>query len=597
MGYLVLARKWRPSGFGDLVGQGPAARVLKNSIVQGKIAHAYIFSGPRGVGKTSMARILAKALNCESGPTPEPCGKCGSCMGITGSASMDVMEIDGASNNGVNDVRELRDMVKYAPSAGRYKVYIIDEAHMLSESAFNALLKTLEEPPAHVVFVMATTEPKKIPLTVFSRCQHLPFRRISAADIRDRLEHIAAMEGLNISRGSLEIIARAADGSMRDSLTMLDQIASVSSDIGEELVMELLGITGYQNLAALLGAVIDGRRDEVLEEIAGFADRGADARQILKDIVKLTRDLLVYKLSRKPDEALEMGEQDREALKALSQTASPEQVLALLSEFLRAETGLRFSSNPRVALEVAMLKASYFGSFLPVGEALRKLGPGARIAQEDPSGPEGENRSSAGRPSRPSAHAPAPKKTGMADVSVHLDADEDEARKVQAAESILKTKSKSAPDPKNAGQYEGDQGENREGSNEAEKGPAHAKRTGGPGDAGEILAVLAERAKNPMVISAFATADVSIRDGKELVFSFPKGMNTELFEEYLKKDQKWLEEEASALFGSPLKLGISAERGAGLSKKDLRQKAASMPFTREALDLFDGKVVDVNESN
>ncbi len=580
MGYLVLARKWRPSGFGDLVGQGPAARVLKNSIVQGKIAHAYIFSGPRGVGKTSMARILAKALNCEAGPTPEPCGKCDSCRGITGSASMDVMEIDGASNNGVNDVRELRDMVKYAPSAGRYKVYIIDEAHMLSESAFNALLKTLEEPPAHVVFVMATTEPKKIPLTVFSRCQHLPFRRISATDIRDRLEHISSMEGLKISRGSLEIVARAADGSMRDSLTMLDQIASVSSDIEEELVMELLGITGYQNLAALLGAVIDGRREEVLEEIAGFADRGADARQILKDIVKLTRDLLVYKLSRKPDEALEMGEQDREVLKTLSQTASSEQVLALLSEFLRAETGLRFSSNPRVALEVSLLKASYFGSFLPVGEALRKLGPGARIAAEYTSGPEEKNVPSAGRPSRPAAHAPAPKKAMVGDVSVQPDNGE-EAGEDKAPEEDIKGKNKKTPDP--AGDDE-------------PKDPPGAMKTAGPGDAGGIFAALAERAKNPMVISAFATADVSIRDGKELVFSFPKGMNTELFEEYLKKDQKWLEEEASALFGAPLKLSISAERGAGLSKKDLRQKAASMPFTREALDLFDGKVVDVNES-
>ncbi len=585
MGYLVLARKWRPSGFGDLVGQAPVARVLKNSILQGKIAHAYIFSGPRGVGKTSMARILAKALNCEAGPTPEPCGKCNFCLGIAGGSSMDVMEIDGASNNGVNDVRELRDMVKYAPSSGRYKVYIIDEVHMLSDSAFNALLKTLEEPPAHVVFVMATTEPKDIPLTVFSRCQHLPFRRISAKEIRERLEHICAREDLKISRGSLELIARAADGSMRDSLTLLDQIASVSSDIEEELVRELLGLTGYQNLAALLGAVLEGRREDVLEEIAGFADKGADPRQILKDIVKLTRDLLVYRLSRKPDEALDMGEEDREVLGSLAASVFPEQALALLSEFLKAEPGLKFSSNPRVALEMAMLKASYFGTFLPVGEALRKLGPAPSRALEDRPSLE-DNKPPARYASQnafskkvkdPDTAYPEVKREKAADTpGIH---ERPEVKKIKSApEARPEEAVETAPAESPAAE-----------TTENAKIPSIIK------EADRLVGALAERAKNPMVISAFRTAQGSIKDGKELVLSFPKGMNTELFEESLKKDQKWIEDEASALYGAPLKITVSGERGAGFSKKDLVQKAVAMPFTREALDLFDGKVVDVNE--
>ena len=578
MGYLVLARKWRPFGFGDLVGQAPVARVLKNSILQGKIAHAYIFSGPRGVGKTSMARILAKALNCESGLTPEPCGKCDFCLGITGGNSMDVMEIDGASNNGVNDIRELRDMVKYAPSAGRYKVYIIDEAHMLSESAFNALLKTLEEPPAHVVFVMATTEPKKIPLTVFSRCQHLPFRRIPAKDIRDRLEHIASQEGLGASRGSLEIIARAADGSMRDSLTMLDQIVSVSNDIDEELVMELLGITGYRNLAALLGAVLDGRREEVLEEVAGFADKGADSRQVLKDLVKLARDLLVYKLSKRPYEALELGEEEREVLETLAASASPEQVLAILSEFLRAETGLKFSSNPRAALEVSLLKASYFRTFLPVGEALKKLGHGSSI--EDKKTPPSEDKKTDAAPKK--VKEPAQNRV------FHSES----AGAVREEPEVESQKNQNTPDiePVEIKEKEPEE-ENHPAIKPAGANPPEMKEASG------IIGVLAGRAKNPMVSSAFTVAQGSIDDGKEtlLVLSFPKGMNTELYEEYLKKDQKWIEEEASALFGAPLKLSISGERGAGRSKKDLVQKAVAMPFTREALDLFDGKVVDANE--
>jgi len=251
MSYLVLARKWRPRGFDDLIGQESIIRVLTNSLDQGKIAHAYLFSGPRGVGKTSTARILAKALNCKNGPTSAPCGTCSFCTSITDGSSIDVMEIDGASNNSVNDIRDLRERVKYVPSGGRYKVYIIDETHMLSDAAFNALLKTLEEPPPHVVFVLATTAPGKIPATVLSRCQHLPFRRIPGYKIKERLKNIANTEGISITDPALEMVARAADGSLRDSLTILDQISSFSSDINESEVSDLLGITDFGLLSQL----------------------------------------------------------------------------------------------------------------------------------------------------------------------------------------------------------------------------------------------------------------------------------------------------------------------------------------------------------
>ncbi|MDO8747260.1 MAG: DNA polymerase III subunit gamma/tau, partial [Thermodesulfovibrionales bacterium] len=264
MSYLVLARKWRPQGFDDLVGQEPITRILKNSISQKKIAHAYIFSGPRGVGKTSTARIFAKALNCENGPTPSPCGTCASCTAVKDGASIDVLEIDGASNNSVDDIRDLREGVKYTPLGGRYKIYIIDEAHMLSTPAFNALLKTLEEPPPHAIFVLATTAPRKIPATIFSRCQHLPFRRISAQKIKERVRHIASSEDIKISDSAIEMVARAADGSMRDSLTILDQVSAFSSEIDADGVKDLLGIADIGVLAEISAAVIDGDREKII---------------------------------------------------------------------------------------------------------------------------------------------------------------------------------------------------------------------------------------------------------------------------------------------------------------------------------------------
>ena len=574
MGYLVLARKWRPSGFGDMVGQEPVVRILKNSILQGKIAHAYIFSGPRGVGKTSTARILAKALNCEAGPTPEPCGRCESCRAIAGGSSMDVLEIDGASNNGVGDIRELREMVKYAPSAGRYKVYIIDESHMLSESAFNALLKTLEEPPAHVVFVMATTEPKKIPLTVFSRCQHLPFRRISAGEIRGRLEQIAAAEGVRMTPGSFEIISRAADGSMRDSLTILDQIVSVSREIDEPLVRELLGITDYQSLSSLMEAVLAGDKEAVLSGIAGFADKGADFRQVLKDLVKLARDLLVFKLTRKPEDVLDCGEEEMRSLRSLAAMASEEQVLALLSELLRAEPELKFSSNPRVAFEMAMLKASYFRMLLPLKEALKQLAPDPTVTPGGTAAPKADYPVKTAAPP-PSVRDSAPR-AGVGPAAA------------KAREERVQKKSP----PAGAKTANGD--DNRAETESDDPGMAGAEGEIQAGGAGEILAVLAEKAKGPMLQSALKIAEGRIEDGK-LVLRF-KG-NPELFEATLLKERQWLESEAGALYGGPLKISIARDGEKGRSKKELLQKAVEHPFTREALELFDGKVVDVKEIN
>ncbi len=373
MSYLVLARKWRPQGFEELIGQEPIVRVLKNSIDQGKIAHAYIFSGPRGVGKTSTARILAKALNCHNGPTATPCGTCSFCTSIAEGYSIDVIEIDGASNNSVNDIRDLRERVKYVPSGGRYKVYIIDETHMLSDAAFNALLKTLEEPPSHVVFVLATTAPKKIPPTVLSRCQHLPFRRIPGHKIKERLNMIADTEHINISGPARELVARAADGSLRDALTILDQLSSFSSDINESDVKDLLGIADFGLLSQLSIALIEGNREGILKIVDKLVEQGTDIRTFTKELVQFFRDLLVASVVKEPEGILDISREETDVLKDILNKTSEDQLTLILSEMMQAEIDIRNASAPRLAFEMSLLKTSFLSGMKPVKEIIEHL--------------------------------------------------------------------------------------------------------------------------------------------------------------------------------------------------------------------------------
>ena len=283
MSYLVLARKWRPQSFEDIVGQEHVTRTLKNAISSERVAHAYLFTGARGVGKTSAARILAKALNCEKGPTTQPCNECTHCREIASGASVDVHEIDGASNTSVDDVRDLKEGINYLPSSCRKKIYIIDEVHMLSTSAFNALLKTLEEPPSHVIFIFATTEPHKIPGTILSRCQRFDFKRISVRLIYDRLKGIASEEGLEISEKSLMIIAREADGGMRDAQSLLDQVISFSgSKISDEEVIDVLGVIDLALIQEAAVAVLNNDPEKCLELVGRLFTYGWDVKEFGK---------------------------------------------------------------------------------------------------------------------------------------------------------------------------------------------------------------------------------------------------------------------------------------------------------------------------
>ncbi len=373
MSYLVLARKWRPQGFGDLVGQETVVRTFENAISNDKIVHAYLFSGPRGVGKTSSARILAKALNCEERSGSGPCGRCQSCQAITDSASVDVFEIDGASNNSVDAVRELRETVKYAPSGGKYKIYIIDEVHMLSTSAFNALLKTLEEPPGHVIFIFATTEPKKIPSTILSRCQHHAFRRISKGSIKEQLKKITKKEKIDISDRALDMIARAADGSMRDALTLLDQAYSFSDSITEQELQSLLGLPEIDIIHNLSKTILNGNISETLMIIKEVTDRGNDLRQLTKELVEHFRNIAIVKVSDDAGALLEFSEDEIEKYTQYASKVTIEQLTLLLSELLRLEGEVRSTINPRYTLELGLLRTSFIKGMTSIEDVVKMI--------------------------------------------------------------------------------------------------------------------------------------------------------------------------------------------------------------------------------
>jgi len=374
MSYLVLARKWRPQTFADLVGQEHVSQTLGNAIQTGRVHHAFLFTGARGVGKTSAARIFAKALNCEAGLSATPCNVCPSCVGITAGQNMDVFEIDGASNTGVDDVRELRENIRYLPSKSRFKIFIIDEVHMLSINAFNALLKTLEEPPDHAKFIFATTEPHKIPITILSRCQRFDFRKIALPRVIARLQEIVDAEQVRISVSALTLVARRGDGSMRDSLSTLDQvIAFCGEEVRDEDVQGLLGMVDRRLLLETAQGGLAREPGRALEAVRRVDDLGHSFRQFGQELVDIFRSLVLCAAVPDPAELLQATAEELEELRNLAGKTGLEELQRALAVLMKTETELANSSFPRLTLEMALVRIATLPPARDVAAMVRKL--------------------------------------------------------------------------------------------------------------------------------------------------------------------------------------------------------------------------------
>ncbi|MCM3571367.1 DNA polymerase III subunit gamma/tau [Neobacillus mesonae] len=356
MAYQALYRVWRPQNFLDVVGQEHVTKTLQNALLQQKISHAYLFSGPRGTGKTSAAKILAKAINCEHAPVSEPCNECAACRGITNGTIPDVLEFDAASNSRVEEMRDVLDKVKFAPTAVKYKVYIIDEVHMLSISAFNALLKTLEEPPKHVIFILATTEPHKIPLTIISRCQRFDFRRITAGSIVNRMKLIVEESGIECEEMALQMIARAADGGMRDALSLLDQAISYSQDrVTLEDALTVTGAVSQGFLNKMTKAIQEKDVVQGLESLDELLFHGKDPARFIEDFILFFRDMLLYKAAPNLEESLERVMLDDE-FRDMAEKIPIEEIYELIEFLNKTQQDMRWTNHPRIFLEVAIVK-------------------------------------------------------------------------------------------------------------------------------------------------------------------------------------------------------------------------------------------------
>jgi DNA polymerase-3 subunit gamma/tau len=377
MSYQALYRVWRPQTFEDVVGQSHITKTLQNALAEASYSHAYLFNGPRGTGKTSTAKIIAKAVNCEKAPIAEPCNECASCLGITQGTIVDVVEIDAASNNGVDEIRDIRDKVRFAPTEVKVKVYIIDEVHMLSQGAFNALLKTLEEPPAHVMFILATTEPHKIPLTIVSRCQRFDFRRISKQALIHRLQWVCQNENISIQEDALQLLAQVAEGGMRDALSLLDQAVSFAiEEVTLDDVLDVTGAVSQEALSELADATLQGHVDQAIRFLNLLMDQGKEPIRLVEDLIYYYRDMLLCQTASNLEDVIERVQLTEEFMQK-AKACAKEKLFTAIERLSAAQNEMKWTNHPRVFLEVACIQlAQTTEEKAPQKESTDLVGPG-----------------------------------------------------------------------------------------------------------------------------------------------------------------------------------------------------------------------------
>jgi len=604
MSYLVLARKYRPQTFTDVVEQEHVTRTLSNAISAGRVAHAILFSGPRGTGKTTIARILAKAMNCEHGPTPTPCNKCRSCTEITSGSAADVFEIDGASNNGVDHIRDLRENIRYMPAHSRYKIYIIDEVHMLSTAAFNALLKTLEEPPAHILFFFATTEPHKIPITILSRCQRHDLRRIDLDDICNHMESLCKREGISITKESLGIIARESGGSMRDALSLLDQVMSGSPEgISHEQVLDLLGVVDRKILFELSAAVIRGDLPEILGIIEDIYDQGHNIKELYASLAEHFRNLLVVRMGKKVDKLVDVPSHEIAQMTEQVKNVSELFLSQILDALCKEESAIRYSTQPRLAMEMAFIRVFQIRPALPIEILIEKLDKLSKGVYEGPA----------------DFAKPEPAVTAVREsVSYRVASPKPQETKHREAEKNIRTAplpESPAPKPQETQHPEA---ENRMQTSSVPASPAPLEKkeiqtaedsiadSGGKVvyQAGEPLEKTWEKlreilaARSPSLRSCLGKCNLKTltQDALEL-----EAEGNGFHQKQIEKNLDAIRSACEQFFGRKMNVSVSAGAAPAAGNKQeeisraqrVRQEAVNHPLVAAALEIFDGRLVEV----